>query len=297
MNYAKDPEIRDIIKQALKEDIGRGDITTQFCIPRDTKIEAIIVAHEKGIVCGMDIAKLVFKSLDNNIRFSPNLLDGDKVNKGKVLARLYGRASSILSSERVALNFLGFLSGIATRTQQFVKKIESYNVKLMDTRKTLPGLRRLEKYAVKVGGGFNHRLRLDEMVLIKDNHLIASCVLRLASGVKKIIETVKEKNPKNIKLEIEVRNLKEFKEALEAKPDIIMLDNMKINDIKKAVVIRPKDMLRHAKRKTLIEASGNINLDNIRAYAATGIDFISLGTLTKDIHSLDLSLEVKEVMR
>lgn len=295
MNYINDPEIKKIIKQSLKEDIGRGDITTKKLLEKDTKAKAAIYAKEKGVICGMDLVKLVFKSCDNKIKFLPLVKDGNIINKGMILAKIYGEASSILSSERVALNFLGFLSGIATRTQQFVKRIKSYNVKIMDTRKTIPALRKLQRYAVKIGGGMNHRLRLDEMVLVKDNHIKAISYSMLhrhrqelsAISIKNIISRIKRKIPKKIKIEIEVKNLREFKEALKAKPDIIMLDNMKITDVKKAVQLR-------SNLTPKLEASGNINLKNIVAYAASGIDFISLGTLTKDIKSLDLSLKIEK---
>ncbi len=294
MSYANNSGIKDIIKNALAEDVGRGDITTKLLFPKDKKIEAVILAGEKGVACGIGIAGLTFKLQDNNVRFIPLVKDGSWLRKGQILARIYGKASSILSSERVALNFLGLLSGIATRTAQFVNKIKNYGIKIMDTRKTIPGLRDLEKYAVKVGGGYNHRFKLDEMVLIKENHLIAARVGRSVTRIEKIIDTVKDEKPKNLKLEIEVKNLREFKEALKARPDIIMLDNMKIKDIKKAVVIRRQDMRGETAHKTLLEASGNINLKNVSAYAQTGVDFISLGTLTKDGHSLDMSLEINE---
>ncbi|MFH1641061.1 MAG: carboxylating nicotinate-nucleotide diphosphorylase, partial [Candidatus Omnitrophota bacterium] len=221
--------------------------------------------------------------------FKPLLRDGDTVDKGKVLAKISGSASGILSSERVALNFLGFLSGVSTRTAEFVRSISPYKTRILDTRKTLPGLRRLEKYAVRVGGGFNHRLRLDEMVLIKENHLeIAG-----SRGIGEAIRMVRSKIGKNIKLEVEVRNLQEFKEALYAKPDIIMFDNMRVSAIKKAVKLRNAMQPRVLSPKPKLEASGNIGLKNIASYAATGVDFISLGTLTKDIKSLDVSLEFR----
>jgi nicotinate-nucleotide pyrophosphorylase (carboxylating) len=202
----------------------------------------------------------------------------------------------------VALNFLGMLSGIATRTGKFVDKIKNYNTKLMDTRKTLPGLRELEKYAVKTGGGYNHRFRLDEMVLIKDNHLRVTGFAAFSgtppfsdgglgvAELKDLIKEIRKRIPPGMKIEIEVRNLEEFKHALEAKPDIIMLDNMGIDKIKKAVIMRSEKKCGDFPK---IEASGNIELKNINEYARSGVDFISLGTLTKDVHSLDLSLEIK----
>jgi nicotinate-nucleotide pyrophosphorylase (carboxylating) len=274
------------------EDIGSGVITNKLLFSRDKNIRAVIVTSEKGVACGLDVARMAFKLQDNRVRFTALVKDGARLKKRQVLSRIYGRASSILSSERVALNFLGLLSGIATRTAEFVKRVENYRIKIMDTRKTIPGLRQLQKDAVRVGGGHNHRFRLDEMVLIKDNHLVTSSVLRSATPVKYIIKDIKDKKPKNVKLEIEVKNLREFKESLKADPDIIMLDNMKIADIKRAVRINRNRQ--YAKHRTLLEASGNIKLKNIRAYAKTGVDAISLGTLTKDVRSLDLSLEIQE---
>jgi len=290
MSYVRDSEIKDIIKAALAEDIGKSDITNKFLLPQEKKIRAVILAGEKGYVCGLDIARLVFKLQDNKLKFNPLVKDGDQIKKGQILVEIYGKCKSIISSERVALNFLGLLSGISTRTAEFVHKVGSHKVKIMDTRKTIPGLRRLQKYAVRIGGGYNHRLRLDEMVIIKDNHFLASSVARGASHITGLIETIKAKKPKKVKLEVEVRNLKEFRQALKARPDIIMLDNMKISDIKKAVAIKRKKP--RAMRNTLLEASGNINLKNIRAYAQTGVEAISLGTLTKDVRCLDLSLEI-----
>ena len=294
MNCIKKSVIKDIIKHALAEDIGRGDVTTRLLFPKGEKIQAIILADEGGIICGINIARFCFKLWDNRTRFIALVEDGDRVKRGQSLAKIYGKASSVLSAERVALNFLGLLSGVATRTNQFVNKVRDCRVRIMDTRKTLPGLRELEKYAVRLGGGYNHRFGLDDMILIKENHLAASCLGYSTSRIKKIIKSIKVKKPKEVKLEIEVRNLTEFKEALKAKPDIIMLDNMKITDIKKAITIRGKTIQRHTRPKPLLEASGNIDLENIRAYAQTGVDLISLGTLTKDIRCLDLSLELEK---
>lgn len=289
MNYVNDREIKSIVKQALKEDIGRSDITTRAVLAGNVKAEAVIVANSKGVICGMDIVKSVFKMFDHRTNIKPLVRDGDIVNKGKALAKLYGFASSILSSERVALNFLGLLSGIATRTEEFARRVRPYKIKILDTRKTLPLLRKLEKYAVKVGGGVNHRLRLDEMVLIKENHLEAAG----SKDIREMVKKLRMKIRQNIKIEVEVRNLKEFKEALCANPDIIMLDNMRPAVIKKAVRLRNSMQPDTTNLKPKLEASGNIGLKNIAVYATTGVDFISLGTLTKDIKSLDVSLEFK----
>lgn len=289
-------QIREIIKQALKEDMGKGDVTTALVIPKTIKVEAVIIAKESGIVCGMDIARMVFKSQDKNIRFQPLIKDGDKINPGEVLAKVYGLAACILSSERVALNFLGLLSGIATRTREFVNEVKPYKVKIMDTRKTLPGLRLPEKYAVRVGGGYNHRFGLDEMVLIKDNHLKIINPKSQTPNPKQILQ-IKNKIPKKMKIEVEVKNLKEFKETLKAGPDIIMLDNMTVKDVKEAVKIRNLLPPNSYHPIPELEASGGINLKDLKKIAATGIDFVSLGTLTKDIRSMDLSLEIKGIRR
>ncbi len=290
MSCDKSLKTRNIIKAALAEDIGKGDITAELVIPQGKKVNAVIQAGEEGIVCGIHFAGLVFKLLDKGIKFTPEVKDGDRIKKGQVLARIRGKAASILLGERVALNFLGMLSGIATRTGKFVDKIKNYNTKLMDTRKTLPGLRELQKYAVKTGGGYNHRFRLDEMVLIKDNHLRVTGFGLRVTELKDLIKEIRKRTPSGMKIEIEVGNLEEFKCALEAKPDIIMLDNMGIDKIKKAVIMRSKRKRQDAPK---IEASGNIELENISEYARSGVDFISLGTLTKDVYSLDLSLEIK----
>ena len=290
MNYNRNSKIKELIKRALAEDIGKGDVTVKLFISKAKKAHAVILAGSKGVICGTGVARLVFKLLDRNIRFILQVKDGDCVKNGQIIANIYGRATGILTGERVALNFLGLLSGIATRTREFVCKIKDYDVKIMDTRKTLPGLRELQKYAVRIGGGYNHRFRLDEMVLIKDNHLVVPGVLHRASGIKELIKIIKKKKPKNLKLEIEVKNLKEFKDALKAGPDIIMLDNMSINDVKKAVKI--KRNTHYALRNTLLEASGSVNIKNVRTFAQSGVDVISLGTLTKDVRCLDLSLEI-----
>ena len=309
MNY-NSLVVRKLVKQALKEDIGKRDITTELVIPREKFARAIILAKEDCVVCGLKVAELVFKTKDKKLQFKTKVLDGQFVKRGKILVQVQGKASPILTAERVALNFLGLLSGIATKTRSYVNLAKPYKanpvrksgkrrrsfsngVKIMDTRKTIPGLRELEKYAVRVGGGYNHRFRLDEMVLVKDNHLAASCVVRRASCVKKIIETIKKKKPKNVKIEIEVKNLREFKEALKAEPDIIMLDNMKIGDMKKAVQL--KNNLRTCEpenSRTKLEASGGITLKNLEKVASTGVDMISVGDLTHSVNSINISLEI-----
>ena len=278
MNYAKGLDIKHIIINALREDIGPKDVTTESLIPKNKIAQAVLIAKEKCVVCGLDIAGLVLRLKDKNIKFKPLVKDGDALYKGRILARISGKARSILTAERVALNFLSHLSGIATGTKKFINQVKPYRVKIMDTRKTTPGLRILEKYAVRIGGGYNHRLGLDEMVLIKDNHT-------------KIIGKIKNlaKFKRKYKVEIEVKNLKEFRQALNLKPDIIMLDNMRPSDIKKAVRIRNKLTLGSAPK---LEVSGGITLNNVKKIASCGVEMISVGALTHSVDSVDISLDL-----
>ncbi len=274
MNYIRMPEVEDIIRKALREDIGKKDITTTAIIPKDKYAKAILLAKENCVICGLGIAREVFKIHDKKIKFNSQVPDGQKIKKGKIIAYISGRAQSILTAERVALNFLSLLSGIATKTRAYVDKVKPYKVKILDTRKTIPGLRELEKYAVRIGGGSNHRMRLDEMVLIKDNHI------RVTESYRELPRVTG-----SYKVEIEVKNLKEFKEVLKLKPDIIMLDNMKVEDIRKAVLLRKIAVSK-------IEVSGNVNLNNIRKIAKIGVDMISVGALTHSVQAVDISLEI-----
>jgi nicotinate-nucleotide pyrophosphorylase (carboxylating) len=288
MNYVNGKDLKEIVKNALREDIGKRDITTESIVQPKKYIKAIILAKQDLVICGLAVASLAFRTKDKNIKFTPLVREGALVKKNRVIARIYGNARSILTAERVALNFLTLLSGISTTTRAFVDALKPYKAKIADTRKTIPGLRILEKYAVRIGGGYNHRMSLDEMVLVKDNHLAASCVVRRASCVREVLQIAKRKQ-KNIKIEIEVKNLREFKEALKEKPDIIMLDNTNLNDINEAVKIRNTQYAIH---KTLLEASGGITLKNVREIASTGVDIISVGALTHSINSVDISLEI-----
>jgi len=279
MNYVRELRLEDLIREALKEDIGRRDITTEFLIPIDKTVKAVILAKENCVICGIDVAKLVFNTLDKKIKFKSGLRDGTAVKKGKIIASLSGKARSILSAERTALNFLGFLSGIATKTKKFTEAVKPYPVKILDTRKTIPGWRLLQKYAVRTGGAFNHRLCLEEMVMVKDNHLKVMKGMRPINGIEK-----------KYKLEIEVKNLGELKEAMKFNPDIIMFDNMDIKQMRRAVLFARK--MQAKGKKTLLEASGGISLNNIRKFASTGVDLISVGTLTHSVDSADISLEI-----
>jgi len=278
-----DPEKLDyIVRHALIEDIGRGDITTQLTIPKDKTISAHILVKEKAVICGMDVARNVFKAIDSSIIFKPLVDEGKAVKPGKIIARISGNATSILSSERVALNLLSLLSGIATKTREYVEQIEPYKTKITDTRKTLPGLRDLQKYAVRIGGGHNHRMGLDEMILMKDNHI------KVTAGYEKLPSV-----PKGFKIEIEVQNMDEFKHALYFKPDVIMLDNMSLEDIKEAVKIRNNTEFKSHHPPTMLEASGGVDFDSVKKIAATGVDIISIGALTHSVKAVDMSLEVK----
>ncbi|MCK4859437.1 MAG: carboxylating nicotinate-nucleotide diphosphorylase [Candidatus Omnitrophica bacterium] len=291
-----------IIKTALREDIGKEDITTNFLIDPKSKGKAVIIVREEGITAGLEIAKEVFKNLNSRLEFKALKKEGEAFRENEIVAEVRGFLKPILVAERVALNFLGRLSGIATLTNKFVKEVEDFRVKIMDTRKTTPNLRELEKYAVQMGGGFNHRFSLDEMILIKDNHIqAASCKLQAASkkkentGLKGMIQKARKKAKEGMKIEVEVSNLEEFKQALEGKPDIIMLDNMDIEKIKKAVGIRNKAVENSSLPFDLtpeLEVSGGVNLENIKAIAQTGVERISVGAITHAANWIDFSLKV-----
>jgi len=270
--------IDKIIEQALLEDIGTGDITTESIIPSNLKAKGIIKTSEEGVVAGLNIVCLVFKKLDSKIIFQEKTKDGTKVSQDKILAEITGSARTILKGERVALNFLQRLSGIATITSKFCQEVKDLPVRIVDTRKTTPGLRILEKYAVRMGGGHNHRFGLYDAVLIKDNHIA------VARGIKSAVNSVRKQISHTVKIEVEVENLSQLQEALKMKADIIMLDNMDLDTMKEAVKM--------AKGKTLIEASGGITLEKIRKIAQTGVDLISVGALTHSVKSLDISMEI-----
>ena len=281
----------DLIRNTLKEDIGSGDITTELLIPKNKVIKAVIILKEKAVVAGLEIARRVFKTVDNNIQFKAISTDGSREKPDKIIAKIQGKAGSILSGERTALNFLGHLSGVATVTRSFAEQVKPYKVKIMDTRKTTPGLRELEKCAVALGGGYNHRMGLWDAVLVKDNHIAVLKAGARGINIKDIARLVKEKKPQGMKADIEVRNLKEFQEVLKIPPDIIMLDNMDISQIKKAVAMRDAQRNR---QNVKIEVSGGVCLSNVKAIAKTGVDIISIGALTHSAKAVDMSLEVIE---
>jgi len=279
MIYAQDIKVQilDSVILALREDIGKGDITTDSIVPAGMRTSAKIIVKENGIICGLGIARLVFQSVDKNIKFTEKIKDGKAVKKGTVVAAVEGPARGILTAERAALNFLQRLSGIATLTNIFVRAAGG-KVKILDTRKTSPGLRVLEKYAVKIGGGFNHRLGLFDAVLIKDNHIA------VAGSLKKAVDLAKRKHDR---IEVEVKTPAQVKEAIKAGVTRIMLDNMSIAGIK-----RSARLVRRSKRKIEIEVSGGITLKNIRSIAGTGADYVSVGAITHSAKALDISLKV-----
>lgn len=267
-----------IIRRALEEDISYGDITTDSVVDEFAFTEANIIAKEEGIIAGIGIAEKVFKMLDESSFFMSNIKDGELVKPGQVLAIVKGRTRCLLKAERTALNILQRLSGIATKTKHFCDKIVDYPTKIVDTRKTTPGLRLFEKYAVKVGGGDNHRYCLSDGVLIKDNHIKA------AGGITNAIVLAKKNVPHTIKIEVETETMEQVAEAIEAGADIIMLDNMTIEQMKKAVEFIDK--------RAMVEASGNMNIKTIADVAATGVDIISVGALTHSAASLDISMRI-----
>jgi nicotinate-nucleotide pyrophosphorylase (carboxylating) len=277
---ACDVYLDNLIKACLAEDIGSGDITTEAVVHRGARGDAVILAKEDMIVAGLHVAEKVFKAVDRNIRFESIVEDGASVKNSCQIARLSGRLSKILTAERIALNFLQRLSGISTITRQFVLQIKGFGVKLLDTRKTTPCLRALEKYAVKVGGGYNHRFGLFDGILIKDNHIDA------VGGIREAVERAKEKGPVGMEIEVEVRNLKEIEEALASGADILMLDNMSIADIRKGV--------RMIGKRTMVEVSGGVSIKNIAAIARTGVDFISVGSITHSARAVDISMEIEK---
>lgn len=279
--------MKDIIDHAIKEDLGSGDMTTRLTVPKKAKASALIIAKEPGIISGTAAAKEVFRRIDRRIKFVQVAGDGRRVKKGSVIARLSGPAGPILTGERTALNFLQRLSGIATLTDRFVSKIIGTKAVILDTRKTVPGMRALEKAAVKDGGGKNHRMGLYDAILIKDNHIA------VAGGITEAIDIVKARLIAPLLVEVEAESLGQVREALEAGADRVLLDNMNIKMLKQSVkMIRAWNLFKNKKVKC--EASGGVGLDNVGAVAGTGVDYISIGELTHSPKALDISLEIRK---
>jgi len=275
------PSVDTILRDALIEDIGHGDITTSSIVPPKHKSKAILIAKEDFILAGIPFAERVFKLVDRGIRFKADKKDGDRVKKGTVIATVSGNTRSLLMAERVALNLVQRLSGIATLTHRFVDCVNGFSVRIVDTRKTTPNLRFFERYAVRIGGGYNHRFGLFDGVLIKDNHIVA------AGGIERAVRLARMNAPHMMKIEVEVRNSTELEEALSAGADIVMLDNMTLKEIKNAV-----RGIRQKRLQTTIEVSGNINMENVREIAKAGVDLISIGALTHSAPAVDISMEI-----
>ncbi|MBZ9636209.1 carboxylating nicotinate-nucleotide diphosphorylase [Clostridium sp. FP1] len=268
--------IDDILIEAIKEDVPQNDITTEFIVSDECNCSIDLIAKENGVIAGLAVFERVFKILGEvNIEFFKK--DGDEVCEGQCIAQLSGKTKHILTGERTALNFLGRMSGIATLTKTYVDKLRGSTVKILDTRKTTPNMRIFEKYAVKIGGGCNHRYNLSDSVLIKENHISA------AGGIKAAVSIIRQNVSFVKKIEVEVETLQQINEALEVGADIIMLDNMDAITMKKAVELINK--------KALVEASGNVTLDNILEVASSGVDYISVGALTHSFRVLDLSMK------
>ncbi|MCX7747213.1 MAG: carboxylating nicotinate-nucleotide diphosphorylase [Clostridia bacterium] len=271
--------IDEIIMKSFKEDMPLGDITTDSIIAKDAVSSAIFIAKENGIVAGLDICNRVFELIDKGIVFKRIINDGDKISKGDTIAEVRGNTRALLKGERTALNILQRLSGIATKTHEYCSRVKDLPAKVTDTRKTVPGLRLMDKYAVRTGGGSNHRFSLSDGVLIKDNHIEA------AGSILRAVELARKSIPHTIKIEVETETIVQVREALEAGADIIMLDNMSIGMMKEAVGIISK--------RAIVEASGNVSLDRIREIAETGVDIISVGELTHSVKALDISMNIE----
>ena len=299
-----DERIQAIVERALAEDVGSGDVTSQWILPPEIGVHGRLLAKAQGVLAGLEVARQVFRQVDERIAFQAHIKDGDVISKGDVVATVEGPAASILTAERTALNFLQRMSGIATLTRRYVEAVAGTRAVILDTRKTAPGLRLLDKWAVRLGGGQNHRLGLYDMVLIKDNHIAA------AGGIAQAVERVRQMNrqglcpepfdyaqdvrveglgPERVEglaVEVEVKSLAELEEALPLSVDRIMLDNMDLDEMRQAVEMTAG--------LVPLEASGNVTLENVAAIAATGVDYISVGALTHSVKALDISLEVEE---
>lgn len=277
--YLNDIMLDKLIMNALSEDVGTGDITTESTIPETARAHGLYKAKESGVLCGIGVAARVFELIDRDIEFTPLKRDGDRIEKGEIIAEVRGKATNVLTGERVGLNLMQRMSGIATRTAEAVAQVEGTGAKICDTRKTTPGLRVVEKYAVKVGGGTNHRFNLADGILIKDNHIVA------AGSITNAVRAARVNAPHTLKIEVEVETFDELNEALDAGADIIMLDNMSCEDMKKAVGI--------VNGRAVTEASGNMGDRNLKEVADCGVDLISIGALTHSVRSLDISLKFR----
>lgn len=280
MNTKELESAKTLIKLALDEDVATGDITTDNLIPAETRRKAFMVAKANGVIAGLPVAEMVFRQLDENLVWGPQVEEGQKVSNGTVIVRFEASYRALLTAERTALNFFQRLSGIATMSAKYADAVKGTKTVVLDTRKTLPGFRMLDKYAVKMGGATNHRIGLFDMVMIKDNHI------DVAGGITPAVEQIRSKVPAEISIEVETTNLQQVKEALDAGADIIMLDNMDNETMAKAVQI--------INGKAKVEASGNMTIDRLKEVAATGVDFISIGALTHSVQAMDISQRLEE---
>ena len=269
--------IRDVLERAFREDIPMGDITTDSTVPENESSKAYLLAKQEGVIAGLEACMEAFIMLDPQVKLESLVKDGQFIETGTKILLIEGNSRALLKAERTALNILQRLSGIASTTRLFVEKIIGYNAKVVDTRKTTPGLRILEKYAVRAGGGTNHRFSLSDGVLIKDNHIKA------AGGIYKAVSAAKASIPHTVKIEVETENLQQVKEALDSGADIIMLDNMPPEIMREAVKLVDK--------KALTEASGNVSLETIQEIASTGVDIISIGAITHSVKAMDISMK------
>ena len=269
--------IKDIVLRALKEDINYIDLAAEYAFSETDKSRAEIISKEDGIICGIDVARLCFFEIDSEIQFTAYKKDGDTVKKGDLILSVVGKTKALLAGERTAINFLQHLSGIATKTRRLSDLIKGTGAKLTDTRKTLPNLRILQKYAVKIGGGFNHRYNLSDMAMLKDNHIKAY------GGIEKAVLKLRENLGHTVKIEVEVSSTEDMERAITSGADIVMLDNMNTEEMAKAA--------KAADKRVILEASGNITEANIKEVALTGIDIISVGELTHSVKALDLSMQ------
>lgn len=270
----------EIIDIALAEDVGTGDITTESIIDDQKRAKAVWIAKQDGVIAGLDVAKMVFKKLDDKIEWEPLFEDGDSVSKGEAIVEFSGNCRAILTAERTALNFTQRMSGIATKTSVIVQKLDGFSTKLLDTRKTVPGLRKIDKMAVQAGGGVNHRMGLYDLAMIKDNHILS------AGSITNAVKRVREHAP-DIRIEVETTNAEQIQEVLESGADIIMLDNMSIEEMTNAV--------KQIGNLAETEASGNITGYNVQEVAKTGVNFISMGALTHSAQAFDISQHIIEI--
>ncbi|WP_299583386.1 carboxylating nicotinate-nucleotide diphosphorylase [uncultured Sunxiuqinia sp.] len=280
MNAQELEAAKTLIQLALDEDVATGDITTDNLIPAETRRKAYMVAKADGVIAGLPIAEMVFRHFDESLVWEPQVEEGARVTNGTVLVRFEASYRALLTAERTALNFFQRLSGIATMSAKYADAVKDTKTVILDTRKTLPGFRMLDKYAVKTGGASNHRIGLYDMVMIKDNHI------EVAGGITPAVEQIKSKIPADIKIEVETTTLEQVQEAVDAKADIIMLDNMDNETMTKAVQL--------IDGRAKVEASGNMTIERLKGVAATGVDYISIGALTHSVQAMDISQRLEE---